>query len=71
MMAHRMVTLLRRPASADVLDDVARTAGLELVLEDVHLPPRAPFLGHPLATAQGRAAGSAWSSWPTTVRTDP
>ena len=71
MTAHRMVPLLRRPASADVLDDVVRTAGLARLREDVHLAPRSPFLGHPLATAPVRAAGSAVSSWPPTVRTDP
>ena len=47
--------MLSRPDIADFLDEVARTAGLELLLEEVQLAPRSPLLGHTLAEAQLRS----------------
>lgn len=47
----RISTLLARPHVADFLDEVTHAAGLELLLEQIELPPRSPFVGQTLAQA--------------------
>ena len=48
----RIVTMLARPDVADFLDEIAHTAGLELLLEQVQVSPTSPFVGQTVVQAQ-------------------